>query len=441
MNKYITRPLATLLLCSVCSTCGVSPVAAQTSEEVIDVRTRVVFVDAFVRDKRTGGGVTDLKREEFEVTDEGRARTLSYFSREGDANRKPLALVLALNLERIGAGRFMRRTEIIDAMTKELARLPPQDEVAVMVLDAGGSYKPEWLTKFTADRAQTAAALAVVPSLVGDGGHAEPSESETKKPAPPAGESARSETPGDAARGGVVGVTSETKTVGGDGETITRTVYDNGETLVRTTYMNGRVRTTRISKDGNQTVEIGDSGMMLASATAEALRVSAAQRPASRTAIVWVSDGLDVVFDLEQADAAALLLRRDVIFNALVADMKIGFKLFKPVLKPLGDYVGMNIYDSAARLARDTGGVNVRVRRPDDYARGLGKIIGDLTGRYSLGFTLAEDEPADVRMRKLEVRVNAKDAKGKRRKLEVTARRGYFVPGVEQRTPAPVANR
>lgn len=438
MNKYIMRLLPTLLFCGIC---GVMPVAAQTSEEIIDVRTRVVFVDAFVRDKRTGGGVNDLKLEDFEVLDEGRARTLSYFSREGDANRKPLALVLALNLERIGAGRFMRRTEVIDAMTKELARLPPQDEVAVMVLDAGGSYKPEWLTKFTSDRAQTAAALAVVPSLVGDGGHAEPSDAEANKPASPASESARSETSGDAARGGVVGVVSETKTIGEAGETITRTVYENGETLVRTTYINGRVSTTRISKNGTQTVEIGDSGMMLASATAEALRVSATQRPASRTAIVWVSDGLDVVFDLEQADTAAMLLRRDVIFNALVADMKFGFKLFKPVLKPLGNYVGMNIYDSAARLARDTGGVNVRVRRPDDYARGLGKIIGDLTGRYSLGFTLAEDEPADARMRKLEVRVNAKDAKGKRRKLEVAARRGYFIPGSERPSPAPVANR
>jgi hypothetical protein len=87
---------------------------------------------------------------------------------------------------------------------------------------------------------------------------------------------------------------------------------------------------------------------------------------------------------------------------------------------------------SAGKLARETGGVGVPVRRPEDYARGLGRIIGDLAGRYSLGFALAEDELANGGLRRLEVRVNVRDAKGKRRKLEVAARQGYFVPEAKQ---------
>jgi hypothetical protein len=109
--------------------------------------------------------------------------------------------------------------------------------------------------------------------------------------------------------------------------------------------------------------------------------------------------------------------------------MKLGFKLFKPVLKPLGNMVGLSIYGSAQHIARETGGEAVRVNRPQDYATGLNKIIGNLTSRYSLGFTLAENEQDDGQMHNLEVRVrNARDAKGKERKLEVVSRRGYYSP-------------
>jgi hypothetical protein len=40
---------------------------------------------------------------------------------------------------------------------------------------------------------------------------------------------------------------------------------------------------------------------------------------------------------------------------------------------------------------------------------------------------LAEDENDDGRMHSLEVRVNAKDEKGKNRKLQVSSRHGYYM--------------
>ena len=65
-------------------------------------------MDALVKDKRTGVPISDLKPENFEVFDDGKPRPLSYFTREGEA-RKPLALVLVLDLRDDGAGRFLKR--------------------------------------------------------------------------------------------------------------------------------------------------------------------------------------------------------------------------------------------------------------------------------------------------------------------------------------------
>ncbi|MCA1626831.1 MAG: hypothetical protein LC742_02550 [Acidobacteria bacterium] len=47
-------------------------------DEVLRVNTRVVFLDALVREKRTGAAVSDLKLENFEVLADGRRREVSY---------------------------------------------------------------------------------------------------------------------------------------------------------------------------------------------------------------------------------------------------------------------------------------------------------------------------------------------------------------------------
>ncbi|HVS82407.1 MAG TPA: hypothetical protein VHE60_11800 [Pyrinomonadaceae bacterium] len=81
----------------------------------------------------------------------------------------------------------------------------------------------------------------------------------------------------------------------------------------------------------------------------------------------------------------------------------------------------------------------MHVSRVRDYGSGLARIIGNLTARYSLGFALREDEKDDGRMHQLDLRVKALDAKGKQRKLEVSARRGYYMPKSEaDRTSAAV---
>ena len=78
-------------------------------------------------------------------------------------------------------------------------------------------------------------------------------------------------------------------------------------------------------------------------------------------------------------------------------------------------------------MAERSGGETVKVGRVKDYSAGLSRIIGNLTARYSLGFALAENETDDGRLHSLEVKVQAKDEKGKKRKLLVSSRQGYYM--------------
>src|SRR5258705_5711606 len=62
-------------------------ISAQEVTDTIKIRTRVVFMDALVKDKKTGIPISDLKPENFELFDDGKLRTLSYFTREGQARK------------------------------------------------------------------------------------------------------------------------------------------------------------------------------------------------------------------------------------------------------------------------------------------------------------------------------------------------------------------
>jgi hypothetical protein len=80
---------------------------AQEVDDTIRIKTRVVFLDALVKDKKTTLPISNLSQDNFQVLDDGKPRNLSYFTREGQA-RKPLALILILDLRDDGAGRFLK---------------------------------------------------------------------------------------------------------------------------------------------------------------------------------------------------------------------------------------------------------------------------------------------------------------------------------------------
>jgi hypothetical protein len=384
----------------------------------------------------------------------------------------------------------MRRTEILEAMAAELSKLPPEDEVAVIVLDPNGvDNRREWLTPFTRNRAQVASAMAIVPTLVGegaggDGGGDEgaPAQEAAERRAqaagangaPPTGQAgergagAAKETGQEAAKEeqkekekrekekrengtsvtiGTGGVKVESgggkdKTVDEKDENVeVDYVKDRkGNTVKRIVKADGSMIIERRNEDGSITSEYQEP-FDLASAAVEITKRATAERPNSQPALVYITDGIAPVFYTQRDYVESKLLKSNVIFSALVTDMKTGFKFAMPILKPLGNLAGISISGSAQYLAKATGGETVRVRRPADYANGLGRIVGNLNSRYSLGFTLAETEGDDGRMHPLEVRVRARDAKGKERKLEVKARRGYYLPADAKSKSAEAAKK
>jgi VWFA-related protein len=412
-------------------------VLAQEVADTIKIRTRVVFLDALVKDKRTGIPISDLKPENFELLDDGKPRPISYFNSEGQA-RKPLALVLVLDIAEDGAGRFLKRDEVRASIVDELSKLPPGDEVAILALDANTvddessairNGKALWLTDFTRDRAQIEKALARIPALVADAPkEVKKNEAANNDPNNPKRQasgsvSVSSDTNGNAAQSAEAKPKDdvlETETIKGkNGAVITRTIKKDGTTSIHRTSSNGKVNV------------VLDNIYDIAGATRDAAHFAEEKRPNSQAAIVWVSDGIAPIFKEDVAATQQILIRHNAIFNSLNVDMKTLYKFLLPFGQPLIGWTGLSIAGSARQLAEQSGGESVHVSRIKDYGAGLARVIGNLNARYSLGFTLAEDEKDDGRLHELTLRVKAADAKGKQRRLDVSSRRGYYVPKTE----------
>lgn len=196
--------------------------------------------------------------------------------------------------------------------------------------------------------------------------------------------------------------------------------------ITRTTMRDGAVNVKRMNKKGDVTVDMGEIYDMSA-AVRDATQKAQALRPNSQLSLVWVSDGIAPIFFEDRDATEQILIRDNVIFNSLTVELRTLFKFLLPVGKPIAGWLGLSLYGSAKHLAQRSGGEAVKVGRVKDYGAGLSRIIGNLTARYSLGFTLAENETDDGRMHSLEVRVKAQDEKGKKRKLQVSSRQGYYM--------------
>jgi hypothetical protein len=231
-------------------------------------------------------------------------------------------------------------------MASALAKLPPEDELAVMFSSWGGLVSPQTLLPFTHDRSQISTALANMPSF-------------------------------------------------------TRPV------------------STDTSRNSSQTLK-------------EALVTTAAERPHFQVAVIMITDSVYQMTTVERDEMAASLLKNNVTLNALVTGTDKFFLFSYPFLKPASGVLGVSLYGVPSYLAQQTGGEEVRLRKPQDYGAALEQVIGDLSSRYSLGFTLADDEPDDGRLHNLKLKVTARDSSGKERKLTVITRKGYYVPKTER---------
>lgn len=419
-------------------------VFAQDIADTIKIRTRVVFMDALVKDKKNGTPISDLKPENFELFDNGKPRTISYFTRGGEA-RKPLALILILDLRDDGAGKYLKRDEVRAAMIDELMKMAPGDEVAILVTNANSiddqaavirNGHALWLTEFTRDRAQLERAFARIPALIAS---SEPVATEKKDDS-------------DNNKTSMTISASTDKPVSEDPKTQNATVEKdnpvvdtetirgkNGATITRTTMKDGTINVKRVSGNGKVTVDLNNFYDM-AGATRDAVHLVDVKRPNSQAAIVWLSDGISPVFKEDVNATEQILIRQNAIFNTMNVDMRALYKFLLPLGQPLIGWTGISIAGSAKRLAQLSGGETVHVSRVKDYGAGLARVIGNLNARYSLGFALAEDEKDDGRLHELVLRVKANDAKGKRRRLEVSSRRGYYMPKSEGEQAAVTRN-
>ena len=411
-------------------------VAAQEVEDTIRIKTRVVFLDALVKDKKTNLPISNLAPENFEVIDNGKTRPVSYFTKEGQA-RKPLALILILDLREDGAGRFLKRPEILKAMEDQLAKLPAGDEVAIMAMDIGEDEKRFWLTTFTNDRVKIAAALGVVRAICES--HLEPSEQTAGQDRKTAEDIARAAAAVNEVASQTASETTKdiSQTQGKPDDIVSTEVIKgkNGATVTRTTRRDGSVDVKRVNKSGNVTMQVNDIYDMSA-AIKDAARRAQLERPNSQTSVVWISDGISPIFFEERDATEQALIRDNIIFNSLTVDLRTLFKLLMPIGKPVAGWLGVSLYGSAKYLAQRSGGEAVKVGSTKDYGAGLARIIGNLTARYSLGFALIEDEVDDGRMHALQVRVKAKDEKGKDRKLLVSSRQGYYMSSITPKDAA-----
>jgi VWFA-related protein len=416
----MSRYRLNILLLVVISLFAALSIRAQEVEDTIKIKTRVVFLDALVKDKKTNLPISNLTTENFEVLDNGKPRPISYFTREGQA-RKPLALVLIFDIREDGAGRFLKDPEIVKAMENELAKLPPGDEVAIMAMGYGEDEERVWLTEFTNDRARFGAALAQLQGMCAkkeDAIAAAREQRQQQQTAEAIDDSAKAtEKTAEALK--AQHKPDEVVSV----ETITG---PKGGTVTRTRMGDGTVNVKRVSKDGKMTVELNDFFDMSV-AVRDAAKKAETMRPNSQISLVWVSDGIAPIFFEDRDATKEILIRQNVIFSSLTVELRTLFKFLLPVGKPIAGWMGISLYGSAKQLAQSSGGEAVKVNRVKDYGAGLSRIIGNLTARYSLGFALAEEEIDDGLMHSLEVRVKAPDEKGKKRKLQVSSRQGYYM--------------
>jgi VWFA-related protein len=316
-------------------------------------------------------------------------------------------MVLILDVRDNGAGRFLKRAEIIKAMELELSKLPPGDEVAILAMNVIENEERFWVSEFTKDHAKLASALARVQAMCAA------NDAEALKAEPQTTDHPDSKE--------VV----ETETIKGR----------NGGTVTRTTRKDGSVDVKRVNKDGDVTIEM-TAIYDIAAAVKDAARKAEEMRPNSQPSIVWVSDGIAPIFFEDRDATEQILIRNNVIFNSLTVELRTLFKFLLPVGKPIAGWMGLSLYGSAKQMAQRSGGEAVKVNKVKDYSAGLSRIIGNLTARYSLGFALAENETDDGRMHSLEVRVQAKDEKGKKRKLIVSSRQGYYMSSATPRETA-----
>ena len=374
-----------LLLCGLIWLLNAVPARAQVAaaspssnqpapvEDIVRVSTRVVFIDTLVRDKKTGAPVTDLPLESFQVLDDDKPRKLSYFSSEG-LTRRPLALMLVLDLSTSGI-LYLERPDVMEQIIAALAKLKPEDEIAVMQR----WYEPQraplsfelnsrLVADFTHDRAQTFAALRNVQQFA-----------KQNLPQVKIFFSFKSLFK-DAWKAGIAGAAT-----GMPPPPVIATAAPNLENMI-------------------------DKAPSLAR-----------ERPGSQVVIMEVTDDFGAEGFGKTRKTAHGLIDSGVTICGMVVKRNTMDKAINITGRIMSPLMGVRFH-TISYYGKQTGGEVETVGRPEEFAHAVDRIVTGLAARYSLGFTLDESERNDDRVHTLEVKVKPR---GTSRKLTVSARRSY----------------
>jgi VWFA-related protein len=113
----------------------------QSEPTTIHVDTQFVLLDALVEDKKSGAPLDTLSAKDFELSEDGVPKTISYFSHD----QLPLSVVLLFDMtETVHAA----LAPLAQAALQVLGHLKPEDEVAVMTF----SSRADLMQGFTTDR-------------------------------------------------------------------------------------------------------------------------------------------------------------------------------------------------------------------------------------------------------------------------------------------------
>jgi Ca-activated chloride channel homolog len=142
MNRlYLSIGISCLLIFA----CPKSASAPPQEPDMIRVSSRLVNVDVLVTDRRTGARVDDLRKEDFELLDDGRPAEITHFSRSQDRER-PFVLVLFVEVDN-SIHPILPNLE--SKLGPALRKLDPKDQVGVFVFDP---YNLQMVQELTADR-------------------------------------------------------------------------------------------------------------------------------------------------------------------------------------------------------------------------------------------------------------------------------------------------
>ncbi|HEY5885003.1 MAG TPA: hypothetical protein VIT88_09975 [Pyrinomonadaceae bacterium] len=351
-------------------------------QELVRVDTRAVFIDTLVWDKKTGMPVRDLTSENFEVLDDGKSRKISYFSREG-LSRRPLALVLSLDLHTSGI-LYLENPEVMEHIISALAKLQPEDEVAVVqtwfepeATPLSFQLRSKVVEGLTRDRAKTFAALRSVQEFA-------------KQNLP---QVKLFFTFGDAMKAIWKGqiLAGSAGTAGSEAG-------------------NGPIRTT-VAPDFQNPIETSP--------------LLAKSHPGSQVIILEVTDDFGIERLGKTKDIARDLIASNVTVSCLVMKKNLMDKAVNALGTLTSPLVGARFH-TVSYYGKQTGGEVTEVGSPNEFTAAIDRLIGGIAARYSIGFTLEAAELNDGRMHKLEVKIKDRNERGKQRKLIVNARKGYI---------------